>query len=1002
MKLPTMSIQTKFSSTSSHASAAEGSIGIASLPRHMWCSIAQYTGLAESKATLTCCTWLLVAFQEETLWQSHALVCGMARSVSGPDASWLDLSVGKGRLSVSIDWHWLLKMNLQARTRAAVAIRIRNFDLRIPLPQAEAVCTGASPRRQLEALMNNLQQLLFVGGSEKERSVPSLRGTVRSQHWPLRLRRLQWGGRPGPLLEVGELTGGIRLLVELALPGGTCWPMPPYGDPSQRDSGDAHEMRHYWSTSTWSSLQLGLRSSLSARTCFGDEHQKLELPVPSHNKMMLRVLSSMSPRDSWILIKSDTTVSGLCAAILNTFRRANGILTESKELVQFLFVETQGPRIVEAGKPDSTPLRELFWAQSETVRVELKVGNSAVNLRSLLLTQAQQRAYAEQGGGYPSNGPTLVIWREQAFQNAMSFTSWSNRDACFAQRLLPSSGEGRGNLAYEPAYASDLQAGLLRQLSEPATLSNLTKACPSFRANFGRQLSEPSQPASEPCHSPPLEVYLLPSSTEAPTVGESSLDCIDVSSPVPRPHHESAPSRQSHISEELEEDDFLSEAIEEEAPSPSLATPVSSWERIVPHLTPRLLPKSFRTRQFEFHPSLQNIMLIGDKKGGVNILNTETDAVHPPLLAASCPLLGLVWMRHHPQIAVCGASQSGKIMLLKYDPDARPTEPALQRLQTAEEFPKLSSLSANCTDDFLLASGISPDLAVYDIQTAKVLTRANAVHEHFINISRFCHTSPHIFATASFDHTCKIWDIRQPLAQDRPVKSLHTGGHNVMCVFSPDDRHVLCSGVDTRLLQFEVPSWRQSPSFPFRPPVHRERYRRAMYLANGQHFVTAATEESHMHIMSLTGKKLGVIDFRGVVQGWAATHRPAQLQAAEHGCLPQDQRVAAVSPLESRLRIAHPPWRVPFVSLRSHEEITQTFPGQACQTDGTRRPQLLQGMVRLDDADPNGGSSRNNHEFIQSVRAHPVIINRVAVLLSLSQGEQSYIALVDMDKRWVA
>jgi hypothetical protein len=452
-----------------------------------------------------------------------------------------------------------------------------------------------------------------------------------------------------------------------------------------------------------------------------------------------------------------------------------------------------------------------------------------------------------------------------------------------------------------------------------------------------------------------------------------------------------------------------------------------SWERIVPHYAPRLLPRTLRARQFEFHPSLPDLLLMGDKRGMVNVLDTEADEVHPGLLVGNCPLLGLVWMRHHPQYAVCGASHTGKIIFLKYDPQAKITEPALQRLRTAEGFPKLSSLSANCTDDFLLASGISPNIAIYDVQTGKVLTRAHGVHEHFINISRFCHTSPHVFATASWDHTCKVWDLRQALVADKPLKTVNTGGHNVMCVFSPDDRHVLCSGVDTRILQFEVRSWRQTPAqFPLRDPVHRERYRRSTYLADSRHFVTAATEESHMHLVGVDGQKHGVVDFRGVIQEWSqqgqgqggATGFPVNHNsgaglnagsAAFDGTGATVQEVAAgvampfclqvprlAAQLESRLLTSRAPWL--FSPRRgSGPNLQACRSGKQEIRSSAHHPHLVQGSVQLDDADPEGGSSRNNHEFVQSIRSHPTVKNRVGVLLSLTQGEQSYVSLVDLD-----
>jgi len=338
--------------------------------------------------------------------------------------------------------------------------------------------------------------------------------------------------------------------------------------------------------------------------------------------------------------------------------------------------------------------------------------------------------------------------------------------------------------------------------------------------------------------------------------------------------------------------------------------------------------------------------------------------------------------------------------------------PALQQVHKVEEFPKLSSLSANCTDDFLVASGISPNIAVYDVCTGKALLRANGVHEHFVNISRFCHNSPHIFATASFDHTCKVWDLREKIMPGRPVKTLNTGSHNVMCVFSPDDKHILCSGVDTHIKQFEVPSWRQTPEqFPLREPIHRERYRRSTYMATNQHFVTAATEESHMHIMGVNGKKFGVVDLRRVVQEWADRGLTQSAYRHETPCCMQMPRSYLDCSLVGRGRRI--PW--PFASHSAGSATTSTQLGRTAMQKDSRdcladahdvvgpanAGHLVRGVVHLDDADPNGGSSRNNHEFIQSIRTHQTVKNRIGVLLSLTQSEQSYVALVDLDPRFL-
>jgi WD40 repeat protein len=189
-----------------------------------------------------------------------------------------------------------------------------------------------------------------------------------------------------------------------------------------------------------------------------------------------------------------------------------------------------------------------------------------------------------------------------------------------------------------------------------------------------------------------------------------------------------------------------------------------------------------------------------------------------------------------------------------------------------KSFPQLSSLTANCTDDFLLASGFTNSVAIYDVQTGKELHEIQSAHAHFINISRFANNSPHIFATASFDHTCKVWDLRRPMRADSALQTLHTGGLNVMCSFSPDDRHLLCSGVDTRLSQFEIPSFNHVPKqFCIREPRHQSRYRRSAYFADGKRFITAATDESHARIMSTSGHSVGIIDFNGFMEGSTGT-----------------------------------------------------------------------------------------------------------------------------------
>mmetsp|Transcript_102674 Transcript_102674/g.306650 ORF Transcript_102674/g.306650 Transcript_102674/m.306650 type:complete len:977 (-) Transcript_102674:413-3343(-) len=944
--------------------------GVYSLPRHLWCWVAQFVDAVDVATMIQCGMWLLGAFDVEALWLHLCLANDFARSVAGPEASWIYPFPPKLHLSHCVDWQQLLQVNMRLRSKPSVWIRVQDVDLRLPVP----------PETQSSKALT--AQLCQVVSFEADSAAPAPTHPSRPR-WSMRLRRMQWGGRPGTLLQDGASLLGGHFLLELSLPAWRGWPLPPTCLSSSASPGCMRSQPtkfRYQGVPVLTWLHGGSSAAHGATPSSPSRRESQAL--------MIRLLSLLVPRELWLCVPLDATWGTLSEEIAKVLRRESPLLADLCRPVRYHLMDTQRTRrrvVVHASKP----LRELFWAQSETLRVELETSS--------------RRQHAPGAGAGETSGDTLagscmavLIWREQAF-----------REAPALPQDCPGVKAGCG-----------LTSPWSRQMSEPATV---------YARGWSRQMSEPplatasklARQVSEPLEMPDEMTRELSEPPPLPGMGSSHL------SPSPQERCWTLPEVPGNVDFDgegpaplppvLRAATALGESPRAAAPEcpqgdavlrrrgpghTGAATADAAWEHIVPHYAPQLLPRTLLTRQFEFHPTLPEVMLTGDKKGSVNILNLDTSEVHPPLVVGMCPLLGLVWMRHHPQRAICGASHSGKIMFLQYDPHARPSEPALQRLQTVEEFPKLSSLSSNCTDDFLLASGISPNIAVYDVQTGKVLHRAHGVHEHFINISRFCHTSPHIFATASFDHTCKVWDLRQPLSHDRPVKTLNTGSHNVMCVFSPDDKFVLCSGVDTRIMQFEVPSWRQTPAhFPLREPVHRERYRRSTYLATGRHFVTAATEESHMHLMTVDGRKLGVVDFRGVVRQWAerAAHREASRGAVAEQCCLQVPRLAMQ--LESRV---FPSRAASHVAAQHRMSLASAQDGMAesvlCAVGHPQR-NLVQGAVQLDDADPNGGSSRNNHEFIQSIRTHPLVKNRVGVLLSLTQAEQSYVALVDMSPR---
>jgi len=407
-----------------------------------------------------------------------------------------------------------------------------------------------------------------------------------------------------------------------------------------------------------------------------------------------------------------------------------------------------------------------------------------------------------------------------------------------------------------------------------------------------------------------------------------------------------------------------------------------AWERIVPHRPPLLLPGTDQARQFEFHPSLSGVMLTGDQRGGVRIVagfqDGQDDAprVHERLLVDEHPVVSLVWLRHSPSRAVCGIARTGMIRFLSYTWNAPLTSPSLQEIGSLQAPAQISSLSPSCGDEYLLASGLSNGFAVYDLGSGKLVREASDAHDHFINVSRFCHSHPHILATVSLDHTCKLWDLRLPSSRDKVVKVLNTGGPNVMCAFSPDDRLLLCSGIDRRLVQFELPSGKRNPfefeSLPSRAiPSGLQQYRRSMYFASGERLVTAATDESHLRVLSTSGESMGVVNMRGVIRK----------ERDEGG----DDSAGARSDSDF-----------------SGSGSAASSAGCERARGGNSRTRMDRGFVRGEVRIEESAASVGNNEYVQSVRTHPGDETLVGALMSLARrGHEPYrgITLVRLDAR---
>ncbi len=56
--------------------------------------------------------------------------------------------------------------------------------------------------------------------------------------------------------------------------------------------------------------------------------------------------------------------------------------------------------------------------------------------------------------------------------------------------------------------------------------------------------------------------------------------------------------------------------------------------------------------------------------------------------------------------------------------------------------------------------GHANDVSLYDVRTGKLVSVFANLHKNYINVLKFANHNPFLFATSSFDHSIKLWDIR--------------------------------------------------------------------------------------------------------------------------------------------------------------------------------------------------------------------------------------------------
>ncbi|WOK97827.1 hypothetical protein Cni_G06535 [Canna indica] len=269
--------------------------------------------------------------------------------------------------------------------------------------------------------------------------------------------------------------------------------------------------------------------------------------------------------------------------------------------------------------------------------------------------------------------------------------------------------------------------------------------------------------------------------------------------------------------------------------------------------------KSFRARQFEYHPTDPILMVFGTLDGELIVINHECEKLigYLPSVGALNSILGLCWLKKHPSKLIAG-SDNGSLQM--YDVGQMPSKVterycAMDASMTFDDFEQLTSVHINSNDEYFLASGFSNHVALYDIGCGRRLQIFRDLHKEHINVVKFSHHSPTVFATASFDKDVKLWDLRQGTSQ--PCYTASSSRGNVMVCFSPDDNYLLTSAIDNEVKQLLAVDGRLQTSFDIASTGSSQNYTRSYYMNGRDYIITGSCEEHVVRICcAQTGRRL--------------------------------------------------------------------------------------------------------------------------------------------------